>query len=59
MAAKHWMEAAFANAHGQLRKETGTAKGKNISPSALHEAVKKGGKEAKRAQLVLNAHPLR
>lgn len=59
MAAKHWMSAAFANAHGQLRKATNTAKGKDISREALHEAVKKGGKEAKQAQLVLNAHPLR
>jgi hypothetical protein len=59
MAAKHWMAKAFANAHGQLRKSTHTAKGKNISREALHGAVKKGGLEAKRAQLVLNAHPLR
>lgn len=59
MAAKHWMAEAFANAHGQLRKSTHTAKGKSISREALHSAVKKGGTEAKRAQLVLNAHPLR
>jgi hypothetical protein len=59
VAAKHWEAAAFANAHGQLRKATHTPAGKNISRSALHDAVKKGGKEAKRAQLVLNAHPLR
>jgi len=57
--AKHWMKAAFASAHGQLRKATGTAKGKNISREALHAAQKKGGKEGKQAQLVLNAHPLR
>jgi hypothetical protein len=59
MAAKHWMKAAFANAHGQLRKKTHTAAGKNISSEALHAAVKKGGKEAKQAQLVLNSHPMR
>lgn len=59
MAGKQWMDQAFANAHGQLRKATHTAKGKNISSEALHSAVKKGGKEAKQAQLVLNAHPLR
>lgn len=57
--AKHWMAQAFANAHGQLRKATHTAKGENISRESLHAAVKKGGKEAKQAQLVLNAHPLR
>lgn len=57
--AKHWMQQAFANAHGQLRKATHTAKDKDISRDALHAAVKKGGKEAKQAQLVLNAHPLR
>lgn len=59
MAAKHWMAQAFANAHGQLHRETGTKKGEKIPQSKLHAAVKKGGLEAKRAQLVLNAHPLR
>ena len=57
--AKHWMAEAFANAHGQLHKATGTAKGKKIPMSKLKEEVRKGGVNAKRAQLVLNAdHPL-
>ena len=56
--AKHWMAQAFANAHGQLHRETNTPKGKTIPRSKLKEAVNKGGKEAKRAQAVLNAHPL-
>lgn len=57
--AKHWMKEAFANAHGQLHKETGTPKGKTIPVSKLKEAVKKGGVSAQRARLVLNAdHPL-
>ena len=58
MATKHWMSAAFSNAHGQLHKQLGVPKGKTIPRSKLKEAVKKGGLEAKRAQLVLNAHPL-
>jgi hypothetical protein len=58
VAAKHWEAAAFANAHGQLHKELGVPQGKTIPRSKLKEAVKKGGKEAKRAQAVLNAHPL-
>lgn len=59
MAAKHWMAQAFANAHGQLHKELGVPKGKTIPRDKLESAVKKGGLEAKRAQAVLNAHPLR
>lgn len=58
MAAKHWMAKAFANAHGQLHKELGVKKGETIPRSKLEAAVKKGGKEAHRAQAVLNAHPL-
>jgi len=52
------MAHAFANSRGQLHKELGVPQGKTIPRSKLKEAVKKGGKEAKRAQLVLNAHPL-
>ena len=59
MAAKHWMSAAFSGAHGQLHKQLGVKKGEKIPRSKLEGAVKKGGLEAKRAQLVLNAHPLR
>lgn len=59
MASKHWMGQAFANAHGQLHKQLGVAKDEKIPHAKLEEAVKKGGKEAKRAQAVLNAHPLR
>jgi hypothetical protein len=59
MAGKHWESAAFANSHGQLHKQLGVKKGDKIPQSKLHDAVKKGGLEAKRAQLVLNAHPLR
>lgn len=36
----HWMERAFSGAHGQLRKSTGTKKGKNISSRALGKAEK-------------------
>jgi len=56
--AKHWEAAAFANAHGQLHKELGVPQGQKIPRSKLHAAVKKGGKEARRAQAVLNANPL-
>jgi hypothetical protein len=58
MAAKHWMAKAFANAHGQLHKATGTKKGEKIPRSKLEAEVKKGGVNAKRAQLVMNANPL-
>jgi hypothetical protein len=59
MAAKHWMKAAFANSHGQLHKQLGVKAGDKIPRSKLEGAVKKGGLAAKRAQLVMNAHPLR
>lgn len=55
MAAKHWMAEAFANAHGQLHAATGTPKGKKIPTEKLRAEVKKGGVNARRAQLVLNA----
>ena len=51
----HWMEQAFANAHGQLHRALGVPAGKKIGKSALHRAVAKGGVNAKRAQAVLNA----
>lgn len=58
--AKHWMAKAFANAHGQLHEALGVPKGQKIPRDKLEAAVKKGGRVAKRAQLVLNAdHPLR
>lgn len=60
MAALHFMHDAFANAHGQLHRETGTPMGQKIPVEKLKAAVRKGGKIAKRAQLVLNAdHPLK
>ena len=60
MAAKHFMAEAFLNAHGQLHRELGVPEGKKIPVDKLRAAVRKGGKVAKRAQLVLNAdHPLR
>lgn len=59
MASKHWMSEAFKSAHGQLHKQLGVKAGEKIPQSKLEAAVKKGGLVAKRAQLVLNAHPLR
>ena len=59
MAAKHFMHEAFSNAHGQLHRALGVPIGKPIPVEKLRAAVKKGGTNAKRAQLVLNAdHPL-
>lgn len=55
MAAKHFMAEAFANAHGQLHRALGVPINQKIPVSKLREAVKKGGRLAKRAQLVLNA----
>ncbi len=47
-----WMEKAFANAHGQLRKKTGTKAGKNISSKALSKAAKSSNpKTRKQANL--------
>lgn len=57
--AKHWMAKAFANAHGQLHQALGVPKGQKIPRAKLEAAVKKGGVNAKRAQAVLNANPLR
>lgn len=57
--AKHWMAAAFANAHGQLHQELGVPKGQKIPREKLQSAARKGGRTAKRAQLALNANPLR
>lgn len=34
----HWMEKAFANSHGQLRKSTGAKAGQKISPRKLERA---------------------
>lgn len=59
MAGKHWMAEAFANSHGQLHKELGVKKGEKIPRDKLKAAAKKGGLEGKRAQLVMNANPLR
>ena len=59
MSGKHWMAKAFSNAHGQLHKQLGVKTGEKTAAARLREAVKKGGLVAKRAQLVLNAHPLR
>lgn len=57
--AKHWMAEAFKGAHGQLHRELGVPTGKPIPADKLREAVKKGGRTARRAQLVLNAnHPM-
>lgn len=56
--AKHWEAGAFANAHGQLRKKLGAKKGQPIPRATLKAAARKGGKEGKQAQLVLNANPL-
>ncbi len=48
----HWMEDAFKNAHGQLRRETGTKAGHDISQKALTKAEhSKNPTERKRANL--------
>jgi hypothetical protein len=59
MAKKHWMQAAFSNSHGQLHAALGVPKGQKIPRSKLQAAIRKGGVNAKRAQLVMNANPLR
>lgn len=57
---RHWMAEAFSNSKGQLHKALGVKPGEKIPVEKLRAAVRKGGRVAKRAQLVLNAdHPLR
>ncbi|MGH8266648.1 MAG: hypothetical protein ACRETH_06210 [Steroidobacteraceae bacterium] len=58
MAAKHWMAGAFASAHGQLHAALGVPKDEKIPRSKLKAAVRKGGVNARRAQLVMNANPI-
>lgn len=51
-----WMEKAFANAHGQLRKKTRTKSGHNISKRALErEAHSKNPRTKKQAVLARTA----
>jgi len=45
---KHWMQEAFANAHGQLRKKTRTKKGRNISKRALNRSAHSRNLKTKR-----------
>lgn len=48
----HWMEKAFANSKGQLRKSTGTKSGQKISSRKLRSAENsRSPKTRKRAQL--------
>jgi hypothetical protein len=52
----HWMERAFANSKGQLRKSTRTKKGRNISKRALNRAAHSSNpKTKKRAVLARTA----
>lgn len=52
----HWMEKAFANSHGQLRKETGAKPGQPISQKALAKAENsKNPTDRKRADLAATA----
>ncbi len=55
----HWMEKAFANSHGQLRKKTGAKKGKDISAKRLHAAAhSKDPKTRKEAVLAETARKI-
>jgi hypothetical protein len=44
----HWMERAFANAHGQLRRKTRTKTGRNISKRSLNRAAHSRNLKTKR-----------
>jgi hypothetical protein len=53
---KHWMQEAFANAHGQLRKSTRTKKSRKISARSLDRAAhSKNARTKKRAVLARTA----
>lgn len=55
----HWMEEAFRSAHGQLRSETGTKKGNDISQKALTKAEHSSNPtERKRADLAATARKI-
>lgn len=55
----HWMEKAFANSHGQLRKKTGTKSGSKISERKLEKAThSRSGKTRKQAQLAETARKI-
>ena len=54
----HWMQAAFSNSTGQLHEALRVKRGQKIPREKLKEAVSRGGVNAKRAQLVMNANPL-
>lgn len=57
--AEHWMQKAFANAHGQLRKKTGTKAGHKISRAALTKAEhSRSGKTRKQAALAETARKI-
>lgn len=52
----HWMERAFANSHGQLRKKTRTKNGRNISKRELNrKANSKNPRTKKQAVLARTA----
>jgi hypothetical protein len=53
--AEHFMAQAFAHHKGALHRMLGVPKGKKIPMSKLLAAKRKGGLEAKRANLVLIA----
>ena len=52
MATKKWIQSAIKNP-GALHKELGVPEGKKIPESKLKAAAKKGGVEAKRANLAM------
>ncbi len=56
MSDAHWMEKAFANAHGQLHKALGVPKGKTIPAKKLASAANSSNTTmAKRAVLARTA----
>jgi hypothetical protein len=56
---RKWEQKAFSKNKGALRRTLKVKKGKIIPVKKLRSAVKKGGKTAKRAQLVLNVRKSR
>lgn len=53
--AKHWMQEAFKNAHGQLHEQLGVPKDQKIPAGKLAKAAGASGKLGMRARAAQNA----
>ena len=52
-----WMQKAFAKKKGSLHRDLGVPEDKDIPVSKMADALRKGGKEEKKARAAVNANP--